>query len=129
LITFGIIGLLVFAFGVIFQYTFSTVTGLAILAVVGYGYYVWNNRSEVHRYAVNIELTSGRHYSFLSPSRAALAKPYSLLRDLICEGGKSEKYVINVGNGTVISEAKAPAEENAERIISNGEIEDTKEDN
>jgi hypothetical protein len=110
LVTFGIIGLLVFAFGVIFQYAFSTITGLAILAAVGFGYYVWKNRSEVQRYAINIELTSGRHYSFLSPSRMALAKPYALLRELICEGGKPEKYVINAGNGTVLSEAREPAE-------------------
>ena len=104
LITFGVIGLLVFAFGVIFRYIFSTITGLAILAVVGFGYYMWQNRSEVQRYAVNIELTSGRHYSFLSPSRMTLAKPYALLRGLICEGGKPVKYVVNVGNGTVVSE-------------------------
>jgi hypothetical protein len=127
LITFGVIGLLVFAFGIIFRYVFSTITGLAILAVVGYGYYVWKHRSEVHRFAVNIELTSGRHYSFLSPSRAVLAKPFSLLRELICEGGRPGKYVVNVGNGTVVSESREPEEGNGERIISHRGTEGTEE--
>ena len=125
LITFGIIGLLVFAFGVIFQYIFSTITGMAILAAVGFGFYMWQHRSEVHRYAVNIELTSGRHYSFMSPSRAALAKPYALLRGLICEGGKPGKIVVNVGNGTVVSEVKEPAEGDGERLISHRGTEET----
>jgi len=80
----------------------------AVLVVVYAGYR--HHRSQVQFYAVNLELSSGRHFGFTSPDIKFIGKAFNVLTKIIMDAGNDNaSYTLNfqdgkfyVGNETVV---------------------------
>lgn len=84
------------------------------LIVMGFVLYVlWEHKSQVQKYAVNIELSSSRRYAFTSPQRDFIYKAFNVLCSIIVDVGSNTGVyslnfhdgTFNIGNETVINRA------------------------
>lgn len=57
------------------------------------------------KYALNIELCSGRFYSFTSKNKTFLSEVYTTLINILQDNTSKDNYIINFGSGTIINES------------------------
>ena len=82
---------------------FTVIVGVLLLAICTVIIYMHFSADAV--YALNLELNSGRTYSFFTKRTEFVNKSFEFLTEIFEQNNYTGNYLINFGNGTIVNQS------------------------